>query len=138
MTRICEGLKVVEMGSGSIAAAMTGMVLADAGARVVKIEPPEGDPLRAHNPSGFLVWNRGKESVVANLRTPAGAQQLFELANAADVVVEGFAPGTTERWGIGAEALCCANPALVHCAITAFGRTGAYARVKGYDSLVGA
>ena len=48
------------------------MVLADAGARVIKIEPPDGDALRGRNPSGFLVWNRGKESLVADLRTPAG------------------------------------------------------------------
>src|SRR5437764_6969238 len=111
MTRICEGLKVVEMGSGSIAAAMTGMVLADAGARVLKVEPPEGDRLRTHNPSGFLVWNRGKDSVVADLRTPAGRNRVRELAPAADVVIDGFTPGTSDAWGVGADVLCSINPA---------------------------
>ncbi|HVM67540.1 MAG TPA: CoA transferase, partial [Acidimicrobiales bacterium] len=138
MSGICDGLRVVEMGAGSAAASMAGMVLADAGARVVKVEPPEGDRLRAQSPSAFLVWNRGKESLVADLRTPAGQAQVRDLAAAADVVIEGFSPGTTDAWGIGASALCAANPQLVHCAITAFGPSGPYARVKGYDPLVSA
>jgi crotonobetainyl-CoA:carnitine CoA-transferase CaiB-like acyl-CoA transferase len=138
MTGICDGLNVVEVGSGSIAAAMTGMVLADAGARVVKVEPPEGDRLRGFNPSGFLVWNRGKESVVADLRTAEGQAAFCDLAAAADVVIEGFAPGTTAAWGVGADALRTLNASLVHCSITAFGRTGPYAQLKGYDSLVAA
>jgi crotonobetainyl-CoA:carnitine CoA-transferase CaiB-like acyl-CoA transferase len=138
MAGICDGLNVVEMGSGSIATAMTGMALADAGARVIKVEPPEGDRLRSHNPSGFLVWNRGKESVVADLRTMSGQDELRTLAAAADVVIEGFAPGTTEGWGISSDTLRTVNPRLVHCSVTAFGSTGPYAKVKGYDSLVAA
>src|SRR2546421_10660514 len=104
MAGICEGLNVLEIGSGSVAASMAGMVLADAGARVLKIEPPEGDRLRTANPSGFLVWNRGKESVVADLRSVAGQDRLLELAMRADVVLEGFAPGRTDGWGVGPEA----------------------------------
>lgn len=138
MAGICDGLNVVEVGSGSIAAAITGMVLADAGARVVKVEPPEGDRLRGFNPSGFLVWNRGKESVVADLRTAEGQATFRDLAAGADVVIEGFAPGTTATWGVGADALRASNAALVHCSITAFGRTGPYAQLMGYDSLVAA
>ena len=138
MAAICAGLNVLEMGAGSIASSMAGMVLADAGARVIKVEPPEGDGLREEVPSGFLVWNRGKESVVADLHTADGQQRLRDLAAAADVVIEAFSPGTTDRWGIGADALCAANPALVHCSITGFGPTGAYAKVKSYDPLVAA
>jgi crotonobetainyl-CoA:carnitine CoA-transferase CaiB-like acyl-CoA transferase len=138
MTGICEGLRVIELGSGSAAAAVAGMVLADAGARVIKVEPPDGDRLRRDNPSGFRVWNRGKESRVADLRTATGQQRLRELAAAADVVIEGFAPGRSTSWNIGAAALCELNPALVHCSITGFGPTGPYADVKGYDSLVAA
>jgi crotonobetainyl-CoA:carnitine CoA-transferase CaiB-like acyl-CoA transferase len=138
MADICERLNVLELGSGSIAASLAGMVLADAGARVLKVEPPHGDRLRTVNPSGFLVWNRGKESLVADLHTAEGQQQVRNLAAVADVVIEGFAPGTTERWGIGADALRAANPQLVHCSITGFGPTGAYAGLKGYDSLVAA
>jgi len=136
MNGICAGLGVIEMGAGSIAASVAGMVLADAGARVIKLEPPEGDRLRNQMPSGFLVWNRGKESLVADLRTPAGQQQLRELASNADVVIEGFSPGTTRAWGVDADVLRQANPRLVHCSITGFGTTGPYARLKGYDPLV--
>jgi crotonobetainyl-CoA:carnitine CoA-transferase CaiB-like acyl-CoA transferase len=138
MTGICEGLNVVEMGSGSAAAAITGMVLADAGARVIKIEAPGGDRLRSINPSGFLVWNRGKESLVADLHTADGQDNARQLAQAADVLIEGFAPGVTRAWGVDGEALCTANPGLVHCSFSAFGRTGPYAKLKGLDSLVAA
>lgn len=138
MKAMCAGLNVLELGSGSVAASIAGVVLADAGARVVKVEPPEGDRLRTHNPSGFLVWNRGKESLVADLRTPEGQRTIHDLAVRADVVIEGFAPGTTAAWGIGADDLRAANPALIHCAITGFGSTGPYAAVKAYDSLVAA
>jgi crotonobetainyl-CoA:carnitine CoA-transferase CaiB-like acyl-CoA transferase len=138
MSAICEGLNVLEMGAGSIAASMAGMVLADAGARVLKIEPPEGDVLRTHLESGFLVWNRGKESLVADVRTAEGQAQLRDLAAAADVVIEAFSPGRTTSWGIDADTLCGRNPGLVHCSVTAFGTDGPYARVKGYDTLVAA
>jgi crotonobetainyl-CoA:carnitine CoA-transferase CaiB-like acyl-CoA transferase len=136
MSGICAGLGVIEMGAGSIAASIAGMVLADAGARVIKLEPPEGDRLRTAMPSGFLVWNRGKESLVADLRTAAGQQQLRELGGTADVIIEGFSPGTTAAWGVDADVLCAANPRLVHCGITGFGTTGPYSRLKGYDALV--
>ncbi|MCV7282396.1 CoA transferase [Mycolicibacterium flavescens] len=138
MEPICGGLNVLELGAGSAAAAIAGVVLADAGARVLKIEPPEGDRLRSDNPSGFLVWNRGKESLVADLRTPEGQQTVRDLAAKADVVIEGFAPGTTSAWGIGADDLRALNPALIHCSITGFGKTGPYSALKGYDSLIAA
>jgi crotonobetainyl-CoA:carnitine CoA-transferase CaiB-like acyl-CoA transferase len=138
MTGICDGLRVLELGSGSVASAITGMVLADAGARVIKVEAPEGDKLRRRNPSGFLVWNRGKESQVVDLRTPEGQAQLKDLAASADVVIGGFAPGRAAAWGVDAAALCALNPTLVHCSITGFGRTGPYADIKAQDSLIAA
>ncbi len=135
---ICGGLTVIEMGAGSAAASMVGMVLADLGARVVKIEAPGGDRLRTLSPSGFLVWNRGKESVVADLRTEAGRARVRELAAGADIVVEGFSPGVADGWVVGAAALCGADPSLVYCAISGFGPTGNYSRLKGYEALVAA
>ena len=138
MTGICAGLNVLELGAGSAAASIAGVVLADAGARVIKVEPPDGDRLRTGNPNGFLVWNRGKDSVVADLRTAAGQDRLRELALRADVVIEGFAPGTTDAWGVGPDALRALNPALIHCSITGFGKTGPYSALKSYDSLVAA
>src|SRR6266568_4811027 len=101
MALICDGLNVLELGSASMAASMVGMVLADNGARVVKVEPPEGDRLRTENPSGFLVWNRGKESVVLDLRTAEDQSSLRDMASRADVVVEAFSPGVADGWGVG-------------------------------------
>jgi crotonobetainyl-CoA:carnitine CoA-transferase CaiB-like acyl-CoA transferase len=138
MESICAGLNVLELGSGSVAASIAGVVLADAGARVIKVEPPDGDRLRTHNPSGFLVWNRGKESMVADLHTHNGQHTVRDLAAHADVVIEGFAPGRTSEWGIGVGDLRAVNPALIHCAITGFGSSGPYAALKAYDSLVAA
>lgn len=138
MKQILEGLNVLELGSGSVATSMAGVVLADAGARVVKIEPPGGDRLRTDNPSGFLVWNRGKDSIVADLHTADGQDRLRELVRSADVVIEGFAPGVTDEWDVGPDALRAINPALIHLSITGFGKTGPYAGLKAYDSLVAA
>jgi crotonobetainyl-CoA:carnitine CoA-transferase CaiB-like acyl-CoA transferase len=138
VVRILEGLNVLELGSGSVAASIAGVVLADAGARVIKIEPPDGDRLRTENPSGFLVWNRGKDSLVADLRTSQGRDRLRELARTADVVIEGFAPGTTDEWDVGPDALRALNPALIHLSITGFGKTGPYSALKSYDPLVAA
>jgi crotonobetainyl-CoA:carnitine CoA-transferase CaiB-like acyl-CoA transferase len=138
MNGICAGLNVLELGSGSAAASIAGVVLADAGARVIKIEPPDGDRLRTDNPNGFLVWNRGKDSLVADLRTAEGQDRLRELSLTADVVIEAFAPGTTDGWGVGPDALRALNPALIHCSITGFGKTGPYSGLKAYDPLVAA
>jgi len=133
---VLEGLIVVEMGAGSMAAAFAGMLFADYGARVIKIEPPEGDHLRTDREAAHLVWNRGKDSMVIDLRTDAGQHELRTLAASADVVLEAFANGTADGWGIGPDGLTALNPALVYCAITAFGRTGAYADLPGYEGVV--
>jgi crotonobetainyl-CoA:carnitine CoA-transferase CaiB-like acyl-CoA transferase len=138
MNRILDGINVLELGSGSVAASIASVVLADAGARVIKIEPPDGDRLRTANPSGFLIWNRGKDSTIADLRTADGQDRLRDLVRSADVVIEGFAPGVTDQWDVGADALRAINPALVHLSITGFGKTGPYAGLKSYDSLVAA
>ncbi len=136
--RICDGLVVVEMGAGSIPASFAGMLLADNGARVLKIEPPEGDRLREQHPSGFLVWNRGKESVVADLRTDAGRDRVRELAAHADVVIEGFATGVADDWGLGYDRLSARHPGLVYCAVTGFGSRGPYATIPAYEGVVAA
>ena len=133
---ICDGWTVVEMGAGSVAAALAGMMFADNGARVVKIEPPVGDRLRTLSPSGFLVWNRGKESVVADLRSDTGRERARSLIAAADVVLEGFSAGTAARWGLSYDQLQTLNPALVYCSVKGFGSTGRYAGLKAYDAIV--
>ncbi len=135
---ICDGLQVIEMGAGSIGASFAGMVLADNGARVLKVEPPEGDRLRDQHPAGFLVWNRGKESLVADLRTDDGRARVAELTRNADVLIEGFRPGVAERWGLGYEELRAVNPRLVHCSVNGFGATGPYSRFPAYEGVVAA
>ena len=135
---ICEGLQVIEMGAGSIGASMAGMLLADNGARVLKVEPPEGDRLRGEHPAGFLVWNRGKESIVADLRTDEGRARVRELADRADVIIDGFGAGVAEDWGLGGERLRRTNPGLVSCSVTGFGSVGPYAKIPAYEGIVAA
>jgi crotonobetainyl-CoA:carnitine CoA-transferase CaiB-like acyl-CoA transferase len=136
MPPICDGVRVLELGAGSVPASLSGMVLADHGARVLKVEPPDGDRLRSSHPSAALVWDRGKESVVADLRTEDGQSAIRELARDADVVLEAFSPGRADAWGIGADTLRAGNPGLVYCAISGFGAHGPYAHLKGYEALV--
>jgi crotonobetainyl-CoA:carnitine CoA-transferase CaiB-like acyl-CoA transferase len=135
---ICSGIVVVEAGGGSIAGSLAGMVLADNGARVIKLEPPEGDPMRRWSPSGFLVWNRGKESLVADLRTPAGRERARSLLLAADVFIEAFGTGRADSWDLGYVALAAENPGLVYCSVKGFGSMGPYAGLKAYEGVVAA
>ena len=134
---ICEGLNVVELGSGSIAASLAGMVLADNGARVLKVEPPEGDALRDGNPVGLprLEPRQGerRRATFDRRRSRAGR----DLGRAADVVIDGLAPGRSPTsWGLDDESLPAANPGLVYCSIKGFGSTGPYARLKAYEGVV--
>ena len=138
MAMICEDLTVLELGGGSIAASLCGMILADNGARVIKIEPPRGDRLREQSPSGFLVWGRGKESLVLDLHTGAAQTRFRDLAVSADVIIEAFSPGTAHGWGIDYSVIRETNPQLVYCSITAFGSTGRYSELKGFESVVAA
>lgn len=116
-------------------------LLADLGARVIKIEsPPEGDPYRYFAPdpvysSNFAHLNRNKESLVLDLKTPQGKEICLDLLTKADVLVENFRPGTAQRLGIGYEALHGLNPRLVYCSISAFGQSGPYADKPGFDTL---
>ena len=114
-----------------------GGVLADLGARVIKVEPPrQGDPLRragalaAGDPNGYsylhLRWNRGKESIELDLGTSQGQSDFRKLCQQADIVVEGMRAGVLERYGLGYEALKSINPKLVYCSVSGMGRSGPY------------
>jgi len=131
----CDGVRVLELGQG-MAGAMPGMVLADNGADVVKVEPPWGDFGRAHD--GARMWNRGKRSVVLDLRRPADRGEALALADEADVVIESFRPGVADRLGLGWDALAARNDRLVYCSISGFGPATAYAALPGYEGIVGA
>jgi crotonobetainyl-CoA:carnitine CoA-transferase CaiB-like acyl-CoA transferase len=116
-------------------------LLADLGARVIKIEsPPDGDPYRYFAPDPYFSFNfahlnRNKESLVLDLKAPAGKEICLQLLQTADVFMENFRPGTAERLGLGYDALRGLNPKLVYCSISAFGQTGPYAEKPGFDTL---
>jgi len=119
------------------------LALADHGAEVIKIEPPgEGDPTRAlgltDGPSTvyFRNLNRGKKSVVLDLKHAAGREALARLVDAADVFVESFRPGVAERLGVGPAALRARNPRLVYCSVSAFGASGPYRDRPAHDLAV--
>jgi crotonobetainyl-CoA:carnitine CoA-transferase CaiB-like acyl-CoA transferase len=132
---VLDGLEVLDLSWG-ISGPMTGMLLADHGARVTKIEPPGGDPWRQL--SGYRVWNRGKRSAVLDLKEPADNYRFRALAAKADILVESFAPGVTERLGIDYATLAEVNPRLIHCSITGYGSEGPDTRRPGIDALVAA
>ncbi len=115
---------------------MATMLLADQGAQVTKIEPPSGDPFRSE--LGYKVWQRGKRSAVLDLKNEADKASFLALASQADILVESFSPGTTQRLGIDYATLSKANPRLIYCSITAYGRDNKHSDRPGYDALVAA
>lgn len=139
MHDVLKGQLVVELGT-MVTAPLAGMMLSDMGARVIKVELPEtGDPFRAHGGGRysppFVAYNRGKESVQIDLRSPDGLANLRRLLERADVVLENFRPGTLEKMGLGNEALRTINPRLIRASITGFGKDGPYRDRPSYDSV---
>jgi len=129
------GLRVVEV-THRMAGELAGMVLADSGGDVVKVEPPGG--VRGRQNPGFLVWNRGKRSLVADLTTTSGRAALDALVARADVLIEDLRPATVDRLGIGYDRLQSLNPELVYAAITGFGERGPLRDLPGYEAIVAA
>ena len=135
MTQVFDGITVLDFTSGMPGGVAT-MVMSDFGAEVIKVVPPQGE--RFADSPGALQWNRGKKSVVLDLKSPQGREQARHLARLSDVVVESFRPGVTERLGIDYERLSAGHPALVYATLTGFGTHGPYAHYKGYDAVVAA
>lgn len=141
MKKPLEGVLVVSL-EQAVAAPMTGRRLADAGARVIKLERPEGDFARgydalAQGQSVYFIWlNRGKESVVVDL-TKADDRKLFDaLLAKADVFVQNLKPGALAKLGYPVEEICARHPRLIACSISGYGDTGPYADRKAYDLLI--
>lgn len=107
-------------------------LLAEAGADVLKVEPPGGDPMRQY-PGLFARVNVGKRGIVLDLKDAGGRARLLRLAAGADAVVEGFRPGVAERLGAGYEAVRAVNPAVVYCSVSGLGQTGPLRDVPGHD-----
>jgi crotonobetainyl-CoA:carnitine CoA-transferase CaiB-like acyl-CoA transferase len=138
VTTALDGIRVVDLTAG-LAGPVAGMLLADLGADVIKIESPDGDPYRAYQGSRysahFQAYNRNKRSLALNMKQPADGQVFQQLIRAADVYIQNFRPGAAERIGAGAEQLLKLNPRLVYCSISGFGATGPYAERPSYDSV---
>lgn len=136
-----SGLKVLELGQ-LIAGPFAAKTLADFGAEVIKIEPPDsGDPLRKWRmlKDGTSVWwqvqSRNKRSLSLDLRTPEGQALVRQLAAEADVLIENFRPGALEGWGLSPEALMANNPRLIVLRISGYGQTGPYRNRPGFGVI---
>ncbi len=141
MTRPLEGLLVISL-EQAVAAPYCASRLADAGARVIKIERPEGDFARGYDrvvagESTYFVWlNRGKESIALDIKDPGDRTLLQRMISRADVFIQNLAPGAAARAGFDPAELRTRNPRLVTCSISGYGEDGPYARMKAYDLLV--
>ncbi|MFD8078581.1 CaiB/BaiF CoA transferase family protein [Streptomyces sp. NPDC059718] len=136
-----DGVTVVSL-EQAVAAPFATRQLADLGARVIKVERPGGDFAReydkaAKGESAYFVWcNRGKESVVLDLKEEGDRALLDRILAEADVFVQNLAPGAAERLGLGAEALRARHPRLIWCGVSGYGDDGPYAAKKAFDLLV--
>lgn len=138
MKQVLRNIRIVEQGT-FITGPCAGMMLADLGADVVKIEGLEGDPYRAYQSGNysphFQAYNRNKRSIALNLKD-AGDRSVFEdLIREADVYIQNFRPETAERLGAGVKRLHEINPRLVYCSISGFGASGPYVDRPSYDSV---
>jgi crotonobetainyl-CoA:carnitine CoA-transferase CaiB-like acyl-CoA transferase len=136
-----EGIRVVDL-SVFLPGPYLTMSLADHGAEVIKVEPPGGDPGREIGPRQdgetvfFRLMNRGKNSVVLDLKSDDGRAALLRLCDGADVFVESFRPGVMQRLGFDYATLAKRNPRLVYCSISAFGQDGPYRDLPAHDLAV--
>ncbi len=118
---------------------MASLFLAEAGARVIRVERPGGEEMRRFPPrfgetsAPYAVLNRGKASVEIDLKAPDALARLTPLIEAADILIEQFRPGVMERLGFGYEALSAINPRLIYCSISGYGQFGPRAQEAGHD-----
>ena len=137
-----QGIKVVELAQ-IMAGPTCGMLLADMGADVIKVEKlPGGDDTRSYTEpaiagesAAFMMLNRNKRGIAVNLKTPGGLEVVKKLLADADVVTENYRKGTLEKLGLGYDVLQALNPRLIYCAVSGYGRTGPYADKGGFDLI---
>jgi crotonobetainyl-CoA:carnitine CoA-transferase CaiB-like acyl-CoA transferase len=141
MNSLLDRVRVIDF-TTTIAGPHCTRLLADLGAEVIKIEPPEGDMMRSRPPqrngasTSFGQLNAGKKSVVLDLKSPAGVAAARRLVATADIVVENFRPGVMRRFGLDYEALRQVRPDLVYCAISGYGQTGPSAELPAYAPVI--
>ena len=146
--RPLNGLRVLEL-ARILAGPWAGQVLADLGADVIKVESPAGDDTRAWGPpfverepgapaeaAYFHACNRGKRSLIADLKTEKGREAVRRLAAEADILIENFKVGGLAKYGLDYGSLKPANPGLIYCSITGFGQSGPHAHRAGYDFII--
>ena len=136
-----KGMRVIEL-AHIMAGPVCGLMLADMGADVIKVEKPDGDDSRRFVPpdingesAAYMMMNRNKRGIALNLKDKAAVAVLRELLADADVVIENYRKGTMAKLGLGYEDLARANPRLIYCEISGFGRTGPYAERGGFDLI---
>lgn len=136
-----SGIKVIDL-TQFLPGPMMTVMMADQGAEVWKVEPAAGDPARAQSPdeAGQSVWfrnlNRGKKSIVLDLKSESGKARLWDLIDTADIFVEGFRPGVMARLGFDYATVAALNPRIIYCSISAFGQTGELAHHPAHDMAV--
>lgn len=137
-----DGVRVLAL-EVSVSGPHCSRILGDMGAEVIKVEKPKtGDVIRGWDSvvrglsSGFVWLNGNKRSFAVDIKTPAGREAVQRLAERVDVVLENFAPGVTDRLGLGAAELCARNPRLIYCSVSGYGQDGPYRDVKAYDLLI--
>jgi crotonobetainyl-CoA:carnitine CoA-transferase CaiB-like acyl-CoA transferase len=138
VTPVLKDIRIVEQGT-FITGPCAGMMLADLGADVIKVESPTGDPYRSyqggHFSPHFQAYNRNKRSIALDMNQESDRALFDDLIRDADVYIQNFRPGTAERLGAGAKRLQQLNPRLVYCSISGFGPSGPYADRPSYDSV---
>jgi crotonobetainyl-CoA:carnitine CoA-transferase CaiB-like acyl-CoA transferase len=141
MAGALDGIRIVDQ-TQVMAGPFASMLLADMGAEVIKVEPPEGEHSRHVGPeaapgvsASFLAVNRGKRGITLDLKQPEGVAVLKRLVATADVLVENYRPGVAARLGVDYPTLAAVNPRLIYCSVSGFGQTGPYASRGGYDLI---
>ncbi|MGB7203969.1 MAG: CoA transferase, partial [Anderseniella sp.] len=136
-----KGMKVIEL-SHIMAGPVAGLMLADMGADVIKVERPNGDDTRRFLPpdingesAAFMMMNRNKRGIKLDLKSPAGKVALIRLVEQADCLIENYRHDTMEKLGLGYDVLKKINPGLIYCEISGFGRTGPYKERGGFDLI---
>ncbi|MBI3968169.1 MAG: CoA transferase [Chloroflexi bacterium] len=137
-----EGIRIVDL-SRYLAGPYGSMLLADLGAEVVKIEPPEGDFSRFVHPhfykgesAYFMSINRNKKSVVLDLKSPSGREVVYDLVKVSDIVFDNYRPGVAERLKVDYDTLAPMNPRIICCSLSGYGRTGPLKERPGFDTIV--
>jgi len=141
--RVLSGLRVLDL-TRALSGAFATMTLGDLGADVIKVEEPTrgdetrqwGPPFQGTESAFFLSVNRNKRSIAVDLKTEQGREIIRHIADAADVVVENFRPGVTNRLGVAYEQLSATNPGLIYASISGYGQTGAESHKPGYDPII--